>query len=92
MKAREKEKHVVTELPVDRLLSTDEVGEALGTTRTLVNRMVNAGMMVALYFGRNKRVPTSALNAFIEEYAGHDIVAELERAEKIEAERKRALA
>ncbi len=89
----EKERHVVAEVPADRLLSTDEVGKVLGgTDRYFVNRLINAGMLLALYVGRSKRVPTSVLNRFIAEHVGRDIVKELEAAEAVEASRKAARA
>lgn len=72
-------------IPADQLLSTDEVAKVLLTTRDFVNRILNAGLLLPLYFGRNKKVPTSMLNDFIRAYAGRDIIAEVER---IEAERK----
>lgn len=75
-------------VPVDRLLTTDEVAEALGgTTPKFVNRIIKAGLLIALHFGRSRRVPTSVLNRFIKDFAGRDIVAEVER---IEAGRKSA--
>lgn len=78
---KEKKECTVAALPADKLLSTDEVAAVLGTTRTFVNRILNAGLMIALYFGRNRRVPTSVLNKFIADYAGKDIIAEVERIE-----------
>ena len=88
-----KERYVVAEVPADRLLSTDEVGKVLGgTDRYFVNRLINAGMLLALYVGRSKRVPTSVLNRFIAEHVGRDIVKELEAAEAVEASRKAARA
>ena len=88
-----KERYVVAEVPADRLLSTDEVGKVLGgTDRYFVNRLINAGMLLALYVGRSKRVPTSVLNRFITEHVGRDIVKELEAAEAVEASRKAARA
>ena len=84
---------MVAEVPADRLLSTDEVGKVLGgTDRYFVNRLINAGMLLALYVGRSKRVPTSVLNRFIAEHVGRDIVKELEAAEAVEASRKAARA
>lgn len=93
MKAREKEKHVMTELPVDRLLTTDEVAAALGgTTSDFVNRLINTGLLLAMHFGVRRKVPSSVLNRFIEEHTGCDIVAEVKAAEEAEAARRRALA
>lgn len=63
-----------------------------GTDRYFVNRLINAGMLLALYVGRSKRVPTSVLNRFITEHVGRDIVKELEAAEAVEASRKAARA
>ena len=90
---KEKEESKITELPADRLLTTDEVAEVLGgTDRTFVNRIINAGLLLAIRFGPRKKVPTSVLNQFIEDFTGLDIVAEVEKAEKIEAARKKATA
>ena len=79
---KEKKEFAVATLPADKLLSTDEVAAVLGTTRTFVNRIINAGLMLSLYFGRSKRVPTSVLNKFIADHVGHDIIAEVERIEE----------
>ncbi len=90
---KEKEEATIAALPVDRLLTTDEVAEALGNTdRTFVNRIINAGLLLAMRFGPRKKVPTSVLNQFIQDFTGLDIVAEVEKAEKIEAARKKATA
>lgn len=84
-----KEKTQVTEMPVDKLLTTDEVAVALGgTTREFVNRIINAGLLISMRFGPRKKVPTSVLNKFIRDYAGSDIVAEVEKAEEIQTARK----
>lgn len=79
---KEKKECTVAALPADKLLSTDEVAAVLGTTRTFVNRIINARLMLSLYFGRSKRVPTSVLNKFIADHVGHDIIAEVERIEE----------
>ena len=76
---KEKKECAVAELPVDKLLSTDEVAAVLGTNRTFVNRIINAGLLLSLYFGHCKRVPTSVLNKFIADIVGRHIVAEVER-------------
>lgn len=90
---KKRDELTLTELPADRLLSTDEVAAVLGgTTREFVNRLVNCGLLLALRFGPRKRVPTSVLNKFIEDFVGCDLVAEVEKAEKIEAARRGATA
>jgi len=87
-----KEKPQITELPADKLLSTAEVAEVLGGTDVgFVNRIINCGLLLAMRFGPRKKVPTSVLNEFVREYAGRDIVAEVDRIE-LEKMRKKATA
>ena len=87
-----KEKPQITALPADKLLSTAEVAEALGGTDVgFVNRIINCGLLLAMRFGPRKKVPTSVLNEFVREYAGRDIVAEVDRIE-LEKMRKKATA
>ena len=69
-------------VPTDMLLSVKQVAAVLGTNRTFVNRIINAGLLLSLYFGHCKRVPTSVLNKFIADFVGRDIVAEVERIEE----------
>lgn len=87
-----KEKLQITALPADKLLSTAEVAEVLGGTDVgFVNRIINCGLLLAMRFGPRKKVPTSVLNEFVREYAGRDIVAEVDRIE-LEKMRKKATA
>ena len=87
-----KEKPQITALPADKLLSTAEVAEVLGGTDVgFVNRIINCGLLLAMLFGPRKKVPTSVLNEFVREYAGRDIVAEVDRIE-LEKMRKKATA
>lgn len=87
-----KEKPQITALPADKLLSTAEVAEVLGGTDVgFVNRIINCGLLLAMRFGPRKKVPTSVLNEFVREYAGRDIVAEVDRIE-LEKRRKKATA
>ena len=86
-----KEKPQITALPADKLLSTAEVAEVLGGTDVgFVNRIINCGLLLAMRFGPRKKVPTSVLNEFVREYAGRDIVAEVDRIE-LEKMRKKAI-
>ena len=87
-----KEKPQITALPADKLLSTAEVAEVLGCKHGgSVNRLINCGLLLAMRFGPRKKVPTSVLNEFVREYAGRDIVAEVDRIE-LEKMRKKATA
>lgn len=62
----------------DRLLSVEEVAERLRTGKQFVRSLINAGLLPALSFRRNKRVRKMSLNKFLEEYDGQDLYEVLE--------------
>ena len=73
------EKPQITALPADKLLSTAEVAEVLGGTDVgFVNRIINCELLLAI-------------NEFVREYAGRDIVAEVDRIELEKMRKKKKL-
>lgn len=62
----------------DRLLSVEEVAERLRTGKQFVRSLINAGLLPALSFRRNRRVRKMSLNKFLEEYDGKDLYEVLE--------------
>lgn len=62
----------------DRLLSVEEVAERLRTGKQFVRRLINAGLLPALSFRRNRRIRKVSLNKFLEEYDGKDLYEVLE--------------
>lgn len=62
----------------DRLLSVEEVAERLRTGKQFVRRLINAGLLPALSFRRNRRIRKVSLNKFLEEYDGQDLYKVLE--------------
>lgn len=62
----------------DRLLSVEEVAERLRTGKQFVRSLINAGLLPALSFRRNRRVRKMSLNKFLEEYDGQDLYEVLE--------------
>lgn len=62
----------------DRLLSVEEVAERLRTGKQFVRRLINAGLLPALSFRRNRRIRKVSLNRFLEEYDGQDLYEVLE--------------
>ena len=67
---------VVTRLAQgDRLISQKEVAERLGTSRRVVKKLLDAGQLPCIRFGRYARVSVLALNKFIRESAGRDLLA-----------------
>lgn len=62
----------------DRLLSVEEVAERLRTGKQFVRRLINAGLLPALSFRRNRRVRKMSLNKFLEKYDGQDLYKVLE--------------
>ena len=57
----------------DRLLSVEEVAERLRTGKQFVRSLINAGLLPALSFRRNRRIRKVSLNKFLEEYDGQDL-------------------
>ena len=62
----------------DRLLSVEEVAERLRTGKQFVRSLINAGLLPALSFLRNRRVRKMSLNKFLEKYDGQDLYEVLE--------------
>nr|DAL84882.1 MAG TPA: helix-turn-helix domain protein [Caudoviricetes sp.] len=62
----------------DRLLSVEEVAERLRTGKQFVRSLINAGLLPALSFRRNRRIRKVSLNKFLEEYDGQDLYEVLE--------------
>ena len=62
----------------DGLLSVEEVAERLRTGKQFVRRLINAGLLPALSFRRNRRIRKVSLNKFLEEYDGKDLYEVLE--------------
>lgn len=62
----------------DRLLSVEEVAERLRTGKQFVRNLINAGLLPALSFRRNRRVRKMSLNKFLEKYDGQDLYEVLE--------------
>lgn len=49
-----------------RLLTPDEVGERLGIGRTTVFQLLHRGDLLSVRIGRLRRVPESALTAYVQ--------------------------
>lgn len=62
----------------DRLLSVEEVADRLRTGKQFVRSLINAGLLPALSFRRNRRIRKVSLNKFLEEYDGKDLYEVLE--------------
>ena len=62
----------------DRLLSVEEVAERLRTGKQFVRSLINAGLLPALSFRRNRRIRKVSLNKFLKEYDGKDLYEVLE--------------
>ena len=62
----------------DRLVSVEEVAERLRTGKQFVRSLINAGLLPALSFRRNRRIRKVSLNKFLEKYDGQDLYEVLE--------------
>lgn len=62
----------------DRLLSVEEVAKRLRTGKQFVRSLINAGLLPALSFRRNRRIRKVSLNKFLEKYDGQDLYEVLE--------------
>lgn len=58
----------------DRLMGLDEVAERLGTSQNVVGKILNAGLLPFLRFGRVRRVPCSGFNEFVTANVGRDVL------------------
>ena len=50
----------------DRLLTADEVADRLGIGRTKVYDLINRGELLSITIDRCRRIPASAVDAFIQ--------------------------
>ena len=71
------EKEIIQD-DTDRLVSIEEVAERLRTGKQFVRSLINAGLLPALSFRRNRRIRKVSLNKFLEEYDGKDLYEVLE--------------
>lgn len=66
----------------DRLLSIREVAERMRTGQSFVKQLIDAGLLKALKFKRDRRVPKSIFNKFIADHVGEDLYEVLKAALK----------
>ena len=64
----------------DRLMNLEETAKRMRTSRLIVAELVKAGMLGAIKFGKEYRVPKSAFHQFIVEHIGEDILETLAEA------------
>lgn len=57
----------------DRLLSVQEVAERLGTNDNTVRKLLDAGKMSYIRFGRYRRIRKVVFNQFLADYDGQDL-------------------
>lgn len=57
----------------DRLLSVAEVAARLRTTQPFVRALIEHGLLGAIRFGSNRRVPKSELGRFLAAHLGEDL-------------------
>jgi len=57
----------------DRLFSIEEAAARLRTSHGFVSDLINAGILPALKFGKNRRIRKVAFNAFLEQNDGCDL-------------------
>ena len=67
---------------MDELLSVPDVAEKLGTSQGFVRRLIRLDVLPTIYFGRYPRVRKFALNAFLAQFEGNDLVNVVEAAER----------
>lgn len=77
MKEEERRAGGWQEVQANRLLSTEEAADVLNTSARTVNDMINAGLLVPVYYGKKRCLPVSILNTFIAEHVGRDVLEEI---------------
>jgi excisionase family DNA binding protein len=60
-----------------RLLTVNEVADALGCGRTLVYELLGQGQLAHIKIGRLTRIPPSEVDRFVRRRMGHEPVEEL---------------
>ena len=67
---------------MDQLMSVPDVADKLGTSQAFVRRLIKLNLLPTIYFGRYPRVRKFALNAFLAQFEGNDLVNVVEAAER----------
>lgn len=73
----------------DRLLSTQEVGQRLGTTKSIILKLINYKFLPAIKFGKRNKVSAFQLNNFISACEGLDVIACISEYERATTESKK---
>lgn len=76
-----KSDHIIPD-DADRLMTTAEVGERLGTGSEFVRTLIRLKLISALKFGRNSRIRKKTLDKFLEKHDGEDLFKVVEEAER----------
>lgn len=61
----------------DRLMNLEETSRRLRTSRAVVSELIHTGLLPAIRFGKDYRVPKSAFHDFIVANIGGDILKTL---------------
>mgnify|MGYP000127325111 FL=1 len=61
----------------DRLMNLEETAKRMRTGRKFVKGLIDAGLLGAIRFGNECRVPKSCLHAFFVEHMGEDLLKTL---------------
>lgn len=57
----------------DRLISVREVAARLGTNQAFVRKLIDAGLLSCIKFGRYKRISICVLTEFIRKHQGDNL-------------------
>jgi len=61
----------------DRLMNMEETAKRLRTSRPVVKGLVDAGILGAIRFGKEYRIPKSVFHKFIIDHIGEDLLETL---------------
>jgi DNA binding domain, excisionase family len=63
----------------DRLLSIEEAAARLRTSHTFVSKLIDARLLPAIRFGKNRRIPKSLFNQFVVAHVDEDLPTVVEK-------------
>lgn len=67
----------------DYLMKPEEAAKRLGCNRSFVKELIDAKLLPVLIFGCKKRISCKALNKFIEDFAGVDLIELVKRTKQV---------
>lgn len=79
----ENKKNIIFDDDTDRLLSIKEVSVRMRTSQDFVKSLIDAGLLKALKFKRDRRIRKATFNKFLSDHEGKDLYEVLAAAQSV---------